>query len=455
MRSKDQERGSRSPQGYRGRAEGSVRRRAQQRGGNFDSCFGGDFQNFSVKEGKNRVRILPPTWDIPKGEKYPNYGLDIFVHYGVGADNQSYLCLEKHGKKGEKCPCCEEVRALQKKGEDDEAKNLSAKRRVLVWIIDRKAEDDGPQLWSMPWTMDRDIADLSNDDDGSELNVEHPEKGRDVYFTRTGQKKKTQYSGMKISPNDSPISDDDKLFDEWWEYINDHPLDTVLVTYDYEHINNVLSASSSKDDEDDDGGSRRKRSRDEEDGEDDPKPARRRASRDDPADEDEPPPPRRRSSRDEEDEPPARKRSRDEEDEPPTRRRVKDDDDDEPPARRRASRDEEDEPPARKRSRDEEDEPPPRKRVKDEDDDPPPRRRSRWSDEEKEDRDESDDPPPRKRARVDDDDDEPPARKRPKDDDDEPPARRRAAAADDTDDDDPPWEDKKDGRSSVNKRLRE
>ncbi len=85
---------------YARRTVDDVKERANKRGGNFDSIYKSSFKVYKVREGKNMLRILPPTWEKPK-----HYGFDIWVNYGIGADNQSYLSLSK--MKNQKDPIAE------------------------------------------------------------------------------------------------------------------------------------------------------------------------------------------------------------------------------------------------------------------------------------------------------------------------------------------------------------
>jgi hypothetical protein len=227
---------------YQRRSEDSIRKRAKNRGGDFDSPFDKDFSLLKLNEGNTRLRILPPTWDNAE-----HYGVDVHTHFGVGPDNTAYLCLEKHEKGS--CPVCEEVRRAQREGEDDYANELKPKRRVLVWVIVRKKESEGPTLYSMPGNLDGDIAKQAVDEDtGEVLFLDRVEKGYDVIVSREGQGLKTRYT-PKIARRSTPVSDDDDLVDEWLEFITKHSLPSTLVFYDYEHIARVFGGAKVRDEE--------------------------------------------------------------------------------------------------------------------------------------------------------------------------------------------------------------
>lgn len=228
---------------YRARSAEQVKKRASQSGSNRDSMFNGDVQLFKPSEGDNNIRILYPTWDGAE-----HYGLDAFVHYGIGADESAYLC--PHEMKGEPCPICEERHAAQKAGDTEYADKLKPSKRVLVYIINRDKPKDGVQLWSMAWTIDRDISALAIDKRTGEVYaIDHPDEGYDISFERKGTGMKTEYLGLQIDRRPSPIGND-----QWEEYIQAHPIPDLLNFFDYDHIKAVLEgAVASPADDDDDG----------------------------------------------------------------------------------------------------------------------------------------------------------------------------------------------------------
>jgi len=231
---------------YEKRSKDDVKKRASQSGGLFDSIVKQSFTSFTPKEGDYRLRFLPPTWENPE-----HFGFDIFVHYGIGSDNQSYLCLEK--MKGEKCPICEERKRAEKAGDADYARTLTPTKRVLTFIVDRDNEDDGPQLWSMAWTIDRDLANLSIDKrSGEYMALDDPEDGYDVEFTRTGKGLKTKYVGIQVARKATALSDDPDQAEAWLKFVSENPLPEVLQYYDYDHIAAAAQGKAKEEDDDDD-----------------------------------------------------------------------------------------------------------------------------------------------------------------------------------------------------------
>jgi hypothetical protein len=318
------------------------------RGGSFDSYIKSKFKRYKVRDGKNLIRILPPTWEGAK-----HYGFDIHVNYGIGVDNQSYLSISKMKQlypdlkqlESAKDPIAEARREAEADGDEKTAKALQPRHRILMWVIDRLDEDEGPQLWDAPFTLDKDFCNLSLDEDTKEaIFVDDPEEGCDIRFYKEGTGMTTKYpaSKMKLQAK-SPIHDDEKLQDDWLEFVAENPVPDCLEYHDYAHISEVFDGHVRVDkDDDDEKPARGKRDRAADDDEDEPKPRRRAALKPDPEDEDEPEEKTKRRRPDPDD---------DEPEEKPRRRAAakpepEDDAEDEPeekPKRRRAVADPEDE----------------------------------------------------------------------------------------------------------------
>lgn len=239
--------GSKNRFQYQQRTKEDVKERANNRGGNFDSIFKPQYKIYKVREGKNLIRVLPPTWEKPK-----HYGFDIWVNYGIGADNQSYLSLSK--MKNQKDPIAEARAVASREGDDNLARALQARQRILMWIIDRHAEDEGPQLWAAAFTVDKDMASLSFDDDTKEVSyIDDPVNGRDFRFYKEGEGLKTKYPAAKMKLlSESPLHEDDGLAEEWLEFVAANPVPDVLNYYDYEHVAAMFDGQARVESEGDD-----------------------------------------------------------------------------------------------------------------------------------------------------------------------------------------------------------
>ena len=362
----DEDRGSRRSSGsgfrYRARSVEDVWVRAERNTYGTDSYLKDDVRMFKAKGGDNTVRILPATWDDAK-----HYGLDVFLHQGIGADRASYLCLDK--MKGKPCPICEARKRAAAEGDEEYANQLRPQQRLVAYVIDRAREREGALAWSMSARQDSDINRLASDKStGEVLNVDSPTEGYDLTFTREGEGMKTRYSGFSFSRRPSDL-DNDKALD----FAVEHPLPDQLIFYSYDHIAKAFAGTRPRSTDDDDADDKPKRRAVKDDDDDKPK---RRASRDD---DDDKPAPRRKvkpevtqtwdevhelkfgklaqlvedhdldidpeASRNDEDLadqicealdiPKRAKRRAVDDDDPPRRRPSRDDDDDEPPARRK------------------------------------------------------------------------------------------------------------------------
>jgi hypothetical protein len=219
---------------YKKRNADQIKKRAAQAGGRRDGIVKDDFKVFTPKDKDNRLRFLPPTW-----ESSEHYGFDIYVHYGIGPDNGQYLCLAK--MKNSMCPICEERHRAESEKLTDYAKELNPVKRVLIWLIDRDQEDDGPKIWAMPWTIDRDISKLSVEEKGAQagsfLPIDDPDEGYDVEFERKGKGIQTEFIGLRIARRASSLGNQ-----TWLDYVVEHPLPSCLNFQEYEYIQNVFNA---------------------------------------------------------------------------------------------------------------------------------------------------------------------------------------------------------------------
>ncbi len=133
--------------------------------------------------------------------------------------------------KGEACPICEEY-AKVRRSDEEYAKQLKAKKRVLVYLIDRDAEKEGLQVWSMPQNLDAEIVKISVDKrTGETFSPDDPRQGFDVSFERNGKGLKTKYEAVQLARRESDLGNDD-----WWQEATDNPLPELLNYFSYDHI---------------------------------------------------------------------------------------------------------------------------------------------------------------------------------------------------------------------------
>lgn len=253
-------RGSSSGYKYTPRAAEDAKKRSTMGGaGDYDKILKDHIKMWKPNDGDNRIRILPPTWRDAK-----HFAFDVWVNYGIGPDRGSYISLSK--MKDEADPIAEELqRARDSAREGDKEdekyiKDLTPKRRELIYLVDRDNPKDGVQAWAMPWTLGRDIVRVSIDrETGEVLPIDDPENGYDVDFTKSGQKDRTEYGGVSIARRSSPLGRD-----EWLDFAIDNPLPDQLNYFDYDHIAKAFGAK----------GEQREKARGRDDDYDDRRPSR-------------------------------------------------------------------------------------------------------------------------------------------------------------------------------------
>ncbi len=226
---------------YKARSVEEVKARANRSIGSRESYLAAEVDFFTPKAGDNNIRILPPTFEGAR-----HYGVDLHLHYGIGPDRSAFLCLDK--MKAEACPICEERTNAAAEGEEDLAKALRPKQRVLVWVINRGEEGKGPLAWSMPAGLDKDIVNCSIDKGTGEiLSVDDPsDKGYDIAFKREGMDERTKYTGIQVARRASPLSDDADEADKWLGFIAEHPLDSLLTFREYDFIKAAYAGTTAE-----------------------------------------------------------------------------------------------------------------------------------------------------------------------------------------------------------------
>lgn len=162
----------------------------------------------------------------------PQYVLDVWVHKGVGALQQSFVCPQKNFKN--RCPICEKQLQMRKSGEftDDEIKELSPKRRCLynVYVWDSKEEmRKGVQVWEIShFFFEKHIAELSKRPKGGGFIIfSDPDNGKSVSF-----KKKSKGANMEFLGHRFEDRDEDGA-------VTDEMLDSALVLDELLHIPTV------------------------------------------------------------------------------------------------------------------------------------------------------------------------------------------------------------------------
>ena len=163
--------------------------------GDFEGWLKDEYRIYKPQPKENCVRILPPS---PEWENPPHYGMDVWVHYSVGPDKAAVICLFRM-KKGN-CPICEERARYERAKDEEKARELRPTKRVLVFVINRKDEQQGPLAWGMAKTLDDGIGKVARDrSTGEYYFVDHPTDGYDIYFDKEGEGLLTKYTGVTLA----------------------------------------------------------------------------------------------------------------------------------------------------------------------------------------------------------------------------------------------------------------
>jgi len=220
---------------YRPRTAEEMNKRAHQNAGNREGCIKPEINTWSPSDGENKIRILPPTW-----EDAEHYGIEVWVHYNIGSDKGTYLCLNKQD--GVTCPICEVRSEMDHAGDNEAARDFIPRKRVGMFVIDRAQEQKGPLLWLSPWTLDQEIAKQAIDEDGGALALDNPGEGYDITFSREQQGKNVppKYVGVKVARKSSPLFDDDNEIEAALNYVMENPIPTTLVHHEYDTVKAVF-----------------------------------------------------------------------------------------------------------------------------------------------------------------------------------------------------------------------
>jgi hypothetical protein len=227
---------------YRVRSNEQWEKRANQSGGNFIHFIKDEYRLFTPQKGENLIRVLPPSslW-----KDAPHAGLDVHVHYGVGPVGQggSVICLNlgapQIGRSGEPCPICQEHAKALRAQDEKLSRDLRPVKRVVTFILNRHDESQGPLIWAMPFTVDRDIGKISrNRSLGGWYAIDHPLEGFDVYFDRAGDGQQTKYSGETLADKPTPVAD------RHMEYVDRNPIPEVLIWRDYDEVKRLFEGRS-------------------------------------------------------------------------------------------------------------------------------------------------------------------------------------------------------------------
>ncbi len=138
----------------------SGKDRVEKRGSGFENTslnIPEGVKFFSMKKaGTYRLDVIP--YVVGEGNPYADPGhvhfeRTYFIHRSVGANSDSYVCLQKTFKKP--CPICEYVAKSRRdpKSDPDVIKEMEPKERQLWRVIDLAEPDEGIKLWDVSFHL--------------------------------------------------------------------------------------------------------------------------------------------------------------------------------------------------------------------------------------------------------------------------------------------------------------
>jgi hypothetical protein len=179
----------------------------------FDKKSAERTDRFTLKDGENLIRILPPSIQY-LGETVDYVSFEYLMHYNLGGEGEkkAEVCPKTFGK-NQKCPICDAVYKLYKLNTPEDkalASELRAKKRYLFNIIDLNELDKGIQILETgPKIYELLIVFLTNPKWGDLLDLD---SGRDVTITKTDAKKSSSgYTEYSVTPDPTPTSIRERL----------------------------------------------------------------------------------------------------------------------------------------------------------------------------------------------------------------------------------------------------
>lgn len=249
----------------------NARERAQKQSMGFTAPYlklPPDAKMFKAKAGSTMLLDIVP-YVAGKGNPWAeegatHYERTFYVHRGVGANNDSFLC-PRMTKKGLRCPVCEFRMQLMKdaeEGKEEMIKDLAPKQRQLFNVINRKDPEAGVQLWDFSYHNFGKMLDarLRNSDEDEEW-----EK---FFFLEGGFTLRVGFAEKSFGGHAFPDAESidfkprEDLDEDIMEQVYD--LDSLLVIPEYDELKKTfLEASPDKekdtDDDDDDDAPKSKR----------------------------------------------------------------------------------------------------------------------------------------------------------------------------------------------------
>ena len=198
--------------------------------------------------GKQVVRI------VPYQHNKDNPFLEMFFHYDLGG--KTYLSPTTYGRPDPIEEFAQKLRSSGNKEDYQIAKKLMAKMRTFAPVIVRGEESEGVRFWGFGKMVYQELLSVIADPDYGDIT--DAMNGRDVtveFISAEEAGKNFPVTNIRVKPNQTPITDDDKLLDK---LLNEQPnIQEMYQERSYEELTEVLNnwLTPSDDEKEDDGDS--------------------------------------------------------------------------------------------------------------------------------------------------------------------------------------------------------
>jgi len=198
--------------------------------------------------GKQVVRI------VPYQHNKDNPFQELFFHYDLGG--KTYLSPITFGRPDPIEEFAQKLRSSGNKEDYQIAKKLMAKMRTFAPVIVRGEENEGVRFWGFGKMVYQELLSVIADPDYGDIT--DAMNGRDItveFISAEEAGKNFPVTNIRVKPNQTPVTDDDKLLDK---LLNEQPnIQEMYQERSYEELTEVLNnwLTPSDDEKEDDGDS--------------------------------------------------------------------------------------------------------------------------------------------------------------------------------------------------------
>jgi hypothetical protein len=205
--------------------------------GIFDPAKKAGVKFWSCKEDDHEIYIVPYV----VGKQHPklkegksDFALSVFVHRGVGINEDSFICLNRTYR--QKCPICEYQAELRDddKADEEDIKALNPTKRTIYNIVcldTAKEEEKGVQVFDVSnWLFTLPLEDLAHKKKGGgEVAYADIDEGKIISFKKKGSKRSTEFTAFEFKDRpdipdeilDSAVCLDELLYIPTYEEVSE------------------------------------------------------------------------------------------------------------------------------------------------------------------------------------------------------------------------------------------